>query len=94
MDLTKIFTYPYDNELILRKQKSLRRELAVRENVGYIEKKVAILGGSTVDDIKNILEIFLLHRELSRHFINRSTINITKTRFSEMLNLTLSIPML
>ena len=68
MDLTKIFTYPYDNELILRKQKSLRRELAVRENVGYIEKKIAILGGSTVDDIKNLLEIFLLQAGIKPTF--------------------------
>lgn len=60
MDLHKIFTYPYDNELILRKQKSLRRELLAREGVEYVEKRIAILGGATTDDIKNLLEIFLL----------------------------------
>ena len=52
--------YPYDNELLLRKQKSLRRKLLARENIDYIEKRIAILGGSTTADIKNILEIFLL----------------------------------
>lgn len=60
-DLTEIFTYPYDNDLLLRKQKSLRRRLLARENIAYVEKKIAILGGSTVDDLRNVLEIFLLH---------------------------------
>lgn len=60
VDLAKIFTYPYDNDLLMRKQKSIRRALLARESVSYIKKRVAILGGSTTDDIKNILELFLL----------------------------------
>ena len=68
MNLTKIFTYPCDDEFFLRKQKSLRRELLARENFSYVEKKIAILGGSTVDDIKNILEIFLLHAGIKPTF--------------------------
>lgn len=68
MNLTKIFTYPYDNEIFLRKQKSLRRELLARENISYIEKKIAILGGSTVDDIRNLLEIFLLYEGIKPTF--------------------------
>lgn len=60
MDLKKIFTYPYDKDLILRKQKSLRRELLARENINYVDKKIAILSGSTIDDIRNLLENFLL----------------------------------
>ena len=39
-----------------------------RENFSYVEKKIAILGGSTVDDIKNILEIFLLHAGIKPTF--------------------------
>ena len=38
----------------------MRRELLARENISYVDKKIAILGGSTVDDIRNLLEIFLL----------------------------------
>ncbi|MBQ6975305.1 MAG: HAD family hydrolase [Selenomonadaceae bacterium] len=68
VDLTKIFTYPCYDEFFLRKQKSLRRELLARENFSYVEKKIAILGGSTVDDIKNILEIFLLHAGIKPTF--------------------------
>lgn len=55
-----MFDYPYDNEFLLRKQKSIRRKLLERKNVEYIEKRIAVLGGSTVNDICNLLEIFLL----------------------------------
>lgn len=68
VDLAKIFTYPYDNDLLMRKQKSIRRALLARESVSYIKKRVAILGGSTTDDIKNILELFLLEAGISPTF--------------------------
>lgn len=67
-DLIKAFTYPYDYDLLLRKQKSLRRQLLARKNFTYTEKKIAILGGSTIDDIRNILEIFLLHTGIKPTF--------------------------
>ena len=60
MTLQEIFNYPYENDFLLRKQKSLKRELLARSNVSYTPIRIAILGGSTVDDIKNILELFLL----------------------------------
>lgn len=59
-DVEKLLTYPYDNEMLLRKQKSLRRMLAERSE-GLTEKRIAILGGSTTETIKNLLEVFLLH---------------------------------
>ncbi len=52
--------YPLDNGTLLRKQKSLRRKMLAREDVSYIDKKIAILGGATTADFKNLLEIFLL----------------------------------
>ena len=58
--LYEVFSYPYDDEYIIRKQKSLKRKLLARKNVYYIPKRVAILSGSTTDDIKNILELYLL----------------------------------
>ena len=58
-DLGKL-DYPFDWDYILRKQKSLKRTLLARENITYIEKRIAILCGSTVDDIRNTLELFLL----------------------------------
>ena len=68
IDLQQIFTYPYDNDLLMRKQKSIRRKLLAREHIDYIDKKIAILCGSTVDDIKNILELFLLHAGIRPQF--------------------------
>lgn len=61
INLKQIFTYPYDNSLILQKQKSIRRELLDRDGINYTEKRIAILGGSTIEVIENILEIFLLY---------------------------------
>ena len=51
--------YPLDRELILRKKKSIKKELLEKTNL--VQKRVAILGGSTTVEVKNILELFLLH---------------------------------
>jgi FkbH-like protein len=50
--------YPFDAAEILRKKKSLRRTLL--EGGPFLDKKIAILGGSTTAEIKDILELFLL----------------------------------
>lgn len=60
MTLQEIFTYPYDTELFLRKQKSIKRKLLARKDISYTHSRIAILGGATVDDIKNVMELFLL----------------------------------
>lgn len=54
-----IFNYPLDTNLIMRKKKSIKRQLL--QNKMFISKKLAILGGSTTSDIKDILELFLLN---------------------------------
>lgn len=56
----KELEYPFDEEYILRKKKKIKREL-LKNECGYLEKKIAILGGSTTSDIKLILELFLLN---------------------------------
>ena len=66
-DLGKL-DYPFDWDYILRKQKSLKRTLLARENITYIEKRIAILCGSTVDDIRNTLELFLLQSGIRPSF--------------------------
>lgn len=68
MTLQEIFTYPYDYEFILRKQKSIKRRLLAREDVSYTPSRIAVLGGSTVDDIKNVLELFLLESGIKPAF--------------------------
>jgi len=52
--------YPFDADLILSQKKRLKREL-LSLNAPLLEKKIAILGGSTTDDIKLVLELFLLN---------------------------------
>jgi FkbH-like protein len=56
----KELEYPFDPDYILRKKKAIRRQLLERPDIKYIDKKIAILGGSTTNDIKQILELFLL----------------------------------
>lgn len=57
----KELEYPFDAEWIIKKKKSIKRELLNGENKTFTKKKIAILGGSTTNDIKNVLELFLLN---------------------------------
>ncbi|MBL8956628.1 MAG: hypothetical protein JNK82_37985, partial [Myxococcaceae bacterium] len=50
--------YPLDVPLVLRKHKSLKAELEAHGP--FIEKKIAILGGSTTAQLRSALELFLL----------------------------------
>ncbi|GAB7140188.1 HAD-IIIC family phosphatase [Deferribacterales bacterium RsTz2092] len=53
--------YPFDADELIKKRKSILRGLRSQAGAGiFIEKKVAILGGSTTASIKELLEIFLL----------------------------------
>ena len=62
----RCFDYPFDPAFILQKKRALRRELLASE--GLVPKKVAILSGSTVGEIKNILELFLLNAGIRPEF--------------------------
>lgn len=53
------FNYPIDTKMLKRKKASLKRELSAKP--GLIEKKVAVLGGSTTNDVVDMLELFLLY---------------------------------
>lgn len=57
----KELEYPFDPEWILKKKKALKRELLQNTQQAFLEKKIAILGGSTTRDIRDILELFLLN---------------------------------
>lgn len=63
----KALEYPFDSDYILKKKKSLKKEL-LDQNVQFLEKKIAILGGSTTSDIKLILELFLLNYDIKPTF--------------------------
>ncbi|NRT73692.1 HAD-IIIC family phosphatase [Clostridium beijerinckii] len=62
----ELLEYPFDNALILKKKRYIKRELLKRENL--IEKKIAILSGSTIGEVRNILEIFLLNQGIKPVF--------------------------
>ncbi len=61
-----LLVYPRNNQLIVRKKKSIKRELLAQNN--FIEKNIAILGGSTTNDVKDILELFLLNNGIKLNF--------------------------
>ena len=52
--------YPFDSALILKKKKSIKKELLAKDTI-YVEKRIAILSGSTIGDVKPVLELFLMH---------------------------------
>lgn len=63
----KELEYPFDAQLLLSKKKRLKRELlAASEH--FLEIKVAILGGSTTSDVRQLLELFLLHHGIKPSF--------------------------
>ncbi len=54
-----LFSYPLDANEILKSKRKLKKAL-LADGSSRIEKKIAILGGSTTNDIKDMLELFLL----------------------------------
>lgn len=63
----KELLYPFDGDYILKKKKSIKKAL-LEENKTFIDKKIAILGGSTTNDVKLILELFLLNYGIRPQF--------------------------
>lgn len=63
----KNLEYPFDNEYILKKSKSIKRSL-LEENSRRVHKRIAVLGGSTTHDIIRILELFLLNYGIEPEF--------------------------
>lgn len=51
--------YPFEPNRILRNKKKIKSKL-LSEKKSLVDKKIALLGGSTFDEIRDILEIFLL----------------------------------
>ena len=61
-----IFDYPFEGSEILKRKKTLRRQFI--EHRGLLEKRIAILSGSTIGDIKDVLELFLLNFGIKPQF--------------------------
>lgn len=63
----KELEYPFDPQYILKKRKSLKRCL-LADGTPRIRKKIAVLGGSTTDDIVTSAELFLLNFGIEAEF--------------------------
>lgn len=59
-DVKKALVYPFEAEKLLRKKKTMRR-LLLEQDVDWVDKKIAILGGSTADEVRDMMELFLLN---------------------------------
>lgn len=63
----KELEYPFDGDYLLSKKKRLKREL-LNSSERFLEIRAAILGGSTTGDVKQLLELFLLHHGIKPTF--------------------------
>ena len=46
----EFFDYPLDTKILLRKKNKIRKELLQTDRV-WIEKKIAVLGGATTNEV-------------------------------------------
>lgn len=63
----KELEYPFDNNYIMKKSRSLKKAL-LNDGTDRIRKKIAVLGGSTTHDIIRIMELFLLNYGIEPQF--------------------------
>ena len=67
MSVMDCFQYPLDTEQLLRKKRRIRREL-LAQNPHPLKKRVAILGGSTTNEVADQLGLFLLQYGIEAEF--------------------------
>ena len=65
--MMKVLQYPFDSSEILKKKKSIKRELLADGSTRFT-RKIAVLGGSTTSDIVKIMELFLLDQGIEPKF--------------------------
>ena len=63
----KELMYPFDSQYILKNRKKIKKELMSDGSV-RIKKKIAVLGGSTTNDIVSVLDIFLFDSGIEAEF--------------------------
>ncbi|GMO61098.1 MAG: HAD-IIIC family phosphatase [Rickettsiales bacterium] len=63
----RVLQYPFDADYIIKKRKAIVREL-LEQPIKFLDKKIAILGGSTTSAIKDNLEVFLLNNGIKPVF--------------------------
>ncbi len=60
------FNYPLDTKTLYRKKAKIRRELSAQSSM--LKKKIAVLGGSTTNELVEQLNIFLLYYGIDAEF--------------------------
>ena len=65
--MTNYLNYPFDAKLLIRKKRSIRRELLASSG-NFEKKRVAILGGSSTHEVKDMMELFLLNYGIKATF--------------------------
>ncbi len=63
----KQLEYPFDANYILNRRKKLKKEF-LEAGTSFVEKNIAILGGSTTNGIRDMLELFLLNQGIKPSF--------------------------
>jgi len=63
--MLEMLNYPFDNNILVKKKK-LKKLLLKKSK--FLEKNIAILGGSTTSEVRNILELFLLKNGIKPNF--------------------------
>ena len=61
------YTYPIDTKTLIRKKRSIKNELLQRD-ISWIEKRIAVLGGSTTNEVVDQLELALLEYGIKAEF--------------------------
>lgn len=59
--------YPFDSAYIMKKRKSIKKTL-LADGSTRLKKRIAVLGGSTTNDIVSIMELFLLNMGIEPTF--------------------------
>jgi FkbH-like protein len=59
--------YPYKSEDIIKQKRKIKKELLDAKKT-FIDVKIALLAGSTINELKDILEIFLLNYGIKPEF--------------------------
>ncbi len=64
----KELEYPFDPQYILKKRRAIKRQLAEQLGGSGLKKRIAVLGGSTTDDIVSMAELFLMNYGIEAEF--------------------------
>ncbi len=65
--MIKELLYPFDPNYLLENKRRIKKQL-LEESSGFIDKKMAILGGSTTTAIRQMMELFLLNNGIRMEF--------------------------